>query len=439
MVKTTHNQVQRRLQHWHWRPLSSPGAIPALRGADQLAATLQDKNVLMLGLGAIGARTFQGLARIGVGHLVGIDLDVYGQQSWCTQPCFPEDAGSLKAQVQGELAHRINPGIQVTTFAGQAQDIPWKYLQLADLILVAGDNYELGVWAGERAVAFRKRVLHAAVDGDSWLPVVRRFDLRDPTQACPGCTLSDAQWLDLQSRHGCDPELSRVQGRTPTRTLPHVCATAAQMLVNETLKSLGDRRHLGAGQQPAESQEIALSLLPVRVLRSQLPRARSCRCPHQPYQVITLEQTPAKLTLADVLTELEIAPTQARVAGERDWVSHTVCASCYARSSIQRLGAVGEPVGACLCGEQLLAIPQGTYSVVPLEQLRANLQRPLQQLGLSEGEALTIRVTDDAHDCAQHFCVFLGQLDLDPAPVSSRDEYVPKSRVATRTTPGGEI
>ena len=158
----------------------------------------------------VGGICFAELARLGVGRLYGVDIDQYGEDSWQTQPMRRiEDADAYKAVVQARIASEANPACTVTTAIGFAQDMPLHLLCRADVLVVAGDNLELAVWAGNIGAALGVPVLVGAVEGHTWLAACRGFDLTDPEAACPGCTLSDGEWKTLTSRAGCDPHTLR--------------------------------------------------------------------------------------------------------------------------------------------------------------------------------------------------------------------------------------
>ncbi|MFV1965912.1 MAG: ThiF family adenylyltransferase, partial [Pirellulaceae bacterium] len=226
---------------WHAWPAQSESVSPAARGllkgraAGPFAA---DRLVVGGALGAVGGLVFEGLARAGVESILGVDPDVYGVDSWLTQPCGPSDVTREKAVVQGELAHAANPAVNVVTVQGVVQDLPLWLLAKAELIVLAGDNLEILAWGAGMGAALGKFVLQGAVHGESGSAIVRGCDLTNPASACPACAFSQRDWSAQTSRHGCDPDDLRTQGQEPTRTMPVICATAACLTLTEVLKRL---------------------------------------------------------------------------------------------------------------------------------------------------------------------------------------------------------
>ncbi|MBT6486164.1 MAG: hypothetical protein HOK71_16075, partial [Planctomycetaceae bacterium] len=209
----------------HWfegasRPkLAAIAAGFELKGKPGSARLLAEKTVSLAGLGAVGGEAFSMLGRVGVGTLQGFDFDRYESESWLTQPADAADAGRLKAEVQGMRAHAASAGGRVLTAVGFAQDIPWWVLRKSDLLLVAGDNLEVLVWAGNMACALGIPLLQGAVHGETWTAFVRAYDFRDPDVPCPACAFGRIDWSNQKSRQGCDPGTMRAQGIESTRTL----------------------------------------------------------------------------------------------------------------------------------------------------------------------------------------------------------------------------
>jgi len=373
-----------------------PDDMVPLKGiAVDAARMLASLTVLVIGLGAVGARLLAELARLGIGTLVGVDPDSYGPESWQTQVVRRGvDTGRSKAQLQGEVAHAINPAVTVATAQGFAQDLPLWIVRGADLIVVAGDNLEVLVWAGVMGAALGKMLLQGAVFGEQWVGYVRSFGLADPQAACPACALGSREWSMLTERHGCDPHTARVQGIAPTRTLPPVCGLSADLLAGEVLKHL-----VPAPAAALDSEELAYCALTHRLWRTKYARNEECRCPHERWQQVDVRLPTGEVTLAMLLRRMPgvagaaIAPG-VQVRGERPFARFTFCPACDAEVPVQRFAQVGEPVGRCKCGEPLQAIPMGTCSVIPEEDLRACLDVPLARMGLPPGGAIGIALDD---------------------------------------------
>src|SRR6516225_3757445 len=82
----------------------------------------------------------------------------------------------------------------------------------------------------------------------------------------------------LRSANGPRP------GREPTRTLPTICSTAADLTASEVLKWLEEKE-----QHALRGEELALCLQTYRQFRTTLPRKKDCRCPHRRWQLVDVD------------------------------------------------------------------------------------------------------------------------------------------------------
>ena len=266
-------------------------------------ADLRSRSVAVFGLGAVGGEVLSSLAKLGVGRLIAVDPDHYQEGSWQTQPALPRDAGLPKAWIQGRRAHAKNPAVEVSAGIGRAQVIPLSLLREMDLLVSAGDNLDLLVWAGNLAAAFGKPLVQGAVHGPTWTALVRCFNPAVATAPCPGCLLGSKEWQQLTVRYGCDPASSTPaqpeKKAQPTRTLPALCVTAAQLTVVESVKKL-----LTLDEQSLESEEISYCLLTHQLLRSELPRNPQCRCPHERWETTDVGQPPSRVSLSSLASTI---------------------------------------------------------------------------------------------------------------------------------------
>lgn len=358
-----------------------------LSGAPLPLEALKRRSVAVFGLGAVGGEILCSLARLGVGRLIGIDPGHYREDSWHSQPALPEHAGQAKAWVQGLRARLHNPAGEVWAAIGRAQDLPPSALRKVDVLVAAGDNLELPVWAGNMAAALGKVLVQGAVHGPTWTALCRTFNLASAESSCPGCMLRSREWGLLSVRYGCDPAVAREDHAAedsdlgPTATLPAVCTTAAQMATAECLKSLLEMDAPGV-----QSEEISYCLLTHQLLRTTLPRNPSCRCAHERWKIIDLIETPSQVTLSKLASSIRCERGDLQIRGESHWVSDTICGCCGLKTPVRRfVHGFGAKVGVCDCGTALIASPIGSYSIMPPKDLAVCLKSPLSNLGLKPG------------------------------------------------------
>jgi hypothetical protein len=378
------NEFRSTLQWRNWKPEVDATELPSFLKAQ--TAHLHERMVAVFGLGAVGGRCWLHLARLGVGSLLGVDPDYFGPESWRTQPTWFGSSDS-KAWALGDEAHRINPASRIRTGRGFAQDVPLKLLRRADVLVVAGDNLEVVVWAGSLAAALGKPLIQGAVHGETHTALIRGYDLRDPENVCPACALGPREWAAQASRFGCDPRTTRSQGRERTRTLPTICSTAADLTASEVLKWLE-----GKEQHALRGEELALCLQTYRQFRTTLPRKKDCRCPHRRWQFVDLGN--GDTTLAHIAKQLSYSGAF-QVRAERPWIRFALCPACDRQNPVFRFAAFGSEVGRCPCGQGLQSAPLGSCSVIPGADLEKSLHLPLSDLDLKNGAAVGLSQEDD--------------------------------------------
>lgn len=389
-----------------WRLWPSHGVAQAasvgLKGFPCGGQRLGDKTVAVLGTGAVGGVALNHLARVGVGTLIAVDPDSYEADSWLTQPALPSDAGQKKAWLQAERAHQVNPSITVLGCAGIAQDVPLALLRKADLLLVAGDNLDLLVWAGEMGAALGKPVIQGAVHGETATAFVRAFDRTDPQSVCPGCGVSAREWALTGNRLGCDlkpslnPQLNPQQ--QPTRTLPTICATAGVLAASEAVKRLA-----GVAKHALRDEELSYSLLGHKLMRTSLPRNPACRGLHERWKLVDAKESgmlSASATPSEVVGHCQgekcaEPPRGLEVRSELPWVSAAQCGDCGLVQRVARFTPLAGEVGRCSCGGSLRGDRAGSFSVIPRAELEQCWNRTLAELGVPAGAAVGVAV--DGH------------------------------------------
>lgn len=88
-----------------------------LLGSEALRS-LADKHILVVGLGGVGSKACELLARSGIGRFTLVDHDMVDETNINRQViAFRDTIGRPKVEVVEELLHRINPDISVETHA----------------------------------------------------------------------------------------------------------------------------------------------------------------------------------------------------------------------------------------------------------------------------------------------------------------------------------
>ncbi len=253
------------------------------------------------------------------------------------------------------------------------------------MLVVAGDNVELLVWAARRAVALRKPLVQGAVHGETASAFVRCFDLRDVASACPMCGMSQRELNDQTSRMGCEIGTRRPTSGEATRTMPAICHAAGTLAANEAIKWLTDQQALAM-----RGEEFVCSMFAYQSWRTELPRNENCRLPHAVWQIENFPADASVTTLGCLAGQLGMGrfQTTTQVRGEIPWISFTLCEFCQRKALVRRFARAGSIVGRCQCGAALTTVPQGMRSVIPMADLESCWATPIATLGIESGEAV---------------------------------------------------
>lgn len=114
--------------------------IPALSVAE--CALLRVKKVAVIGCGGLGGHIIELLSRVGVGHIVAVDGDVFDETNLNRQ-LLSETAlmGKSKAQAAKDRVQRINPDMEVTPVeAFLSEENAPEIISGCDAVLDALDN-----------------------------------------------------------------------------------------------------------------------------------------------------------------------------------------------------------------------------------------------------------------------------------------------------------
>jgi molybdopterin/thiamine biosynthesis adenylyltransferase/TusA-related sulfurtransferase len=127
--------------------------------------SLQDKRVLIVGMGGLGCPAALLLARAGVGHLTLIDDDTVDVSNLQRQVLFREgDVGRLKVEVAREQLLREAPGIQINVRLERLETSNCaEVLAGHDLLLDGSDNFPTKFLCSDFAMRLAIPLVHAGV------------------------------------------------------------------------------------------------------------------------------------------------------------------------------------------------------------------------------------------------------------------------------------
>jgi molybdopterin/thiamine biosynthesis adenylyltransferase len=128
---------------------------------------LLESTVAIVGCGGLGGWIIEGLARMGVGHLILIDGDTFGENNLNRQAlCTEANVGQLKTEAARERIARVNAATEVTLHPVMADEEGMReMLAGADVVVDALDTLPTRLVLQKVAQSLGIPVVHGAIGG----------------------------------------------------------------------------------------------------------------------------------------------------------------------------------------------------------------------------------------------------------------------------------
>jgi molybdopterin/thiamine biosynthesis adenylyltransferase len=128
---------------------------------------LLESTVAIVGCGGLGGWIIEGLARMGVGHLIIIDGDAFGENNLNRQAlCTETNLGQLKTEAAQERVARVNSATEVTIHPVMADEESMReMLASADVAVDALDTLSTRLVLQKVAQSLGIPVVHGAIGG----------------------------------------------------------------------------------------------------------------------------------------------------------------------------------------------------------------------------------------------------------------------------------
>ena len=128
---------------------------------------LLESTVAIVGCGGLGGWIIEGLARMGVGHLILIDGDTFEENNLNRQAlCTETNLGQLKTEVAQERLARVNAATEVTTHPVMADEESMReMLDGADVVVDALDTLPTRLVLQKVAQSLGIPIVHGAIGG----------------------------------------------------------------------------------------------------------------------------------------------------------------------------------------------------------------------------------------------------------------------------------
>jgi ubiquitin-like modifier-activating enzyme 5 len=192
---------------------------------------LQNKIILICGVGGIGSLSAEMLARCGVGKLILIDVDTVEEANLNRVLYRPEHIGRKKAEVCTEILHEINPDVSVEFITTDIMSIDFEeafelIISHCDLILNGLDNIPARQYLNVKCVLLNRPyvdagALRSGLGGYVHLVIPKKT-------ACYQCTASVQ--INVKSNDAKGPQCAA--------SLPSTLAVISSLQVQQSLKFL---------------------------------------------------------------------------------------------------------------------------------------------------------------------------------------------------------
>ena len=157
---------------------------------------LLDANILIIGMGGLGAPAGIYLAAAGVGHLTLADFDTVDLSNLQRQIVhFTDDIGRPKVESARDTLHQLNPEIEITTLNKQlSEEEMGEEIAKADLVLDCSDNFTTRFAVNRHCVKQKRPLVSGAAIRMEGQISVYRPDLED--EPCYQCLYKGGDELD---------------------------------------------------------------------------------------------------------------------------------------------------------------------------------------------------------------------------------------------------
>lgn len=139
--------------------------IPAISEEEQ--NILKDKTVAVIGCGGLGGYSIEYLARLGVGHIIAVDGDIFSESNLNRQLLSTSDTiGKAKADAAVARIHSINSEIEATAVNEfLTADTAATLVKGTDLVIDALDNVESRLILEDVCEEANVAIIHGAIQG----------------------------------------------------------------------------------------------------------------------------------------------------------------------------------------------------------------------------------------------------------------------------------
>lgn len=203
---------------------------------------LLSASVMVVGAGALGNELIKNLSLLGVGKILIIDMDTIEHTNLTRSVLFrAKDVGQSKAEVAAQRAKDLNPDIKTAALVSNIiEDIGLGVFRRMDAVLGGLDNREARLAINQSCYRVNVPFIDGAIEALNGFARV----FIPPDGACYECTMTEADWKDINRRKSCALLTNEQMAEGKIPTTPTSSSVIAGIQVQEMLKLLHKDRGL---------------------------------------------------------------------------------------------------------------------------------------------------------------------------------------------------
>lgn len=355
--------------------------LKAIKWWDQ--SLLQNSHILIAGAGALGNEIIKNLALLGVRHLVIVDMDRIEKSNLTRSILFREsDEGLFKSECAARSMKMVCPDAEPLALnANLLSDVGLGYFRWADVVIGALDNREARVFVNSACAMLGRTWIDGGIE--VLQGIVRGFS--PPETACYECTMSQADWDQINKRRSCSLLARRLVAVRGTPTTPTTAAVIGGMQTQEVVKLLHGLPFMsGKGYFFDGSGYDSYSI--------NYQIKTDCSCHEPPPFVLTNEDitSDTPLRILSKRAEHELGGLDSIDLG-RELIRSLDCPACGNRDEVWKSeeNITAEQAVCKKCGAE--AVPFFFHTITPESEL---LDRSSYQLGLPKWDIIWARYGD---------------------------------------------
>jgi molybdopterin/thiamine biosynthesis adenylyltransferase len=193
------------------------------------------KNVLIVGMGAIGNELLKNMVLLGIGNISIIDYDKIEIHNLTRSVLFrEEDIGKSKVEIAKNRAKELNPDtrIKIQTYNDDFYNIiDFKFLNQFDAVFSAVDNFEARIKLHRLCFLSKVDFYNAGID--SQFVNVEYYPYKNflSTYSCFECNLNEKIYQNIQKKYSCGwiERSAKIMNKIPTTIITSSIASSIML------------------------------------------------------------------------------------------------------------------------------------------------------------------------------------------------------------------